>query len=73
MQPMTRDELVAVLDDIRDRVASGDSCEGKLAFLLGEDADRPYQVTAVYRTGQLLGQGSTVLVGVDLDIPGAAA
>lgn len=73
MQSMNREELVTLLDDIRDRVASGDSFEGKLAFLLGEDPDRPYQVTAVYRTGQLLGQGSTVLVGVDLDIPGAAA
>ena len=73
MQSMNREELVTLLDDIRDRVASGDSFEGKLAFLLGDDADRPYQVTAVYRTGQLLGQGTTNLVGVDLDIPGAAA
>lgn len=72
MHTMTREELVALLDDIRDRVAAGDSLEGKLQYSV-TPVGQHYEVGALYRIGQLLGQGSTVLVGVDLDIPGAAA
>jgi hypothetical protein len=72
MQTMTREELVALLDDIRDRVAAGDSLEGKLQYSLAP-LGQGYEVGALYRIGQLLGQGSTTIVGIALDIPGAAA
>ncbi|MBT2467791.1 hypothetical protein J7E97_07875 [Streptomyces sp. ISL-66] len=67
MQQMTRDQLVALLDDIRDRVASGDSFEGRLQYLLGTDASRPFEVAALYRIDNLLGQGSTRIIGLDLE------
>jgi hypothetical protein len=66
MQNMSREELTSLLDDIRDRVAAGDSFEGKLQYLLGTDADRPFEVAALYRVGNLLGQGSTRLIGIDV-------
>lgn len=64
MQPMSREELVSLLDDIRDRVAAGDSFEGRLQYLLSNDADKPFEVAALYRVDNLLGQGSTRMVGV---------
>ncbi|WP_344491871.1 hypothetical protein [Streptomyces enissocaesilis] len=66
MQNMSREELVSLLDDIRDRVAAGDSFEGKLQYLLGTDAEKPFEVAALYRTDNLLGQGSTRTVGVHI-------
>jgi hypothetical protein len=72
MQNMNRDELVAVLDDIRDRVAAGDSLEGHIRYSL-TPVGQQYEVGALYRIGQLLGQGSTTIVGLGIDIPGAAA
>ncbi|RXS78879.1 hypothetical protein EST92_19800 [Streptomyces sp. TM32] len=72
MNTMTREELVALLDDFRDRVAAGDSLEGKLQYSL-PPVGQHYEVGALYRIGQLLGQGSTTIVGITLDVPGAAA
>jgi hypothetical protein len=66
MQHMSREELLSLLDDIRAKVAAGDSFEGKLHYLLGTDADRPFEVAAVYRTGNLLGHGTTEMVGVNV-------
>lgn len=68
MQNMGREELLALIDDIRERVAAGDSFEGKLQYLLGADADRPFEVAALYRTGNRLGQGGTRLVGVSVAV-----
>ncbi|MEV7466202.1 hypothetical protein AB0O20_06755 [Streptomyces kronopolitis] len=72
MQSMNREELVTLLDDIRDRVAAGDSLEGHIRYNLNPIGEQ-YEVGALYRIGQLLGQGSTAIVGIALDIPGAAA
>lgn len=64
---MTRDELVAVIDDIRTRVAVGDSFEGFLQYELpwSEDMGDPetddadgFRVKARYRVGNTAGQGS---------------
>jgi hypothetical protein len=73
MQNMSREELLSLLDDIRERVATGDSFEGKLHYLLGTDAATPFQVAALYRTGNRVGAGSTELVGIDIaPLDGAA-
>lgn len=66
MQNMSRSELLSLLDDIRDRVARGDSLEGNLQYLLADiNAEHPYDVAATYRVGNLMGQGGCVLVGAD--------
>lgn len=61
---LDRDGLLAVIDDIRDRVASGDSLEGQLQWVLphqvGADPDS-YDVTARYRTA---GPGGIKIIGV---------
>jgi hypothetical protein len=63
---MSREKLVALLDDIRARVASGDSMEGSFEYLLpeqvGADPDS-YDVTARYRTGNAAGQGGMRVIG----------
>lgn len=69
MQNMSREELVSLLGDITDRVARGDSHEGKLHFVLGTDSERPFEVAAIYRIDGLLGVGRTELVGVDIATP----
>ncbi|MEW2463084.1 hypothetical protein AB0872_20570 [Microbacterium sp. NPDC047426] len=66
MQNMSREELIRLLDDVRERVATGDSFEGKVQYLLGTDAEKPFKVAALYRVGNRLGQGSTRLVGVEV-------
>lgn len=68
MQNMSREELISLLDDIRERVASGDSFEGKVQYLLGAEPGKPFEVAALYRIGNRLGQGSTRLVGVDVAV-----
>jgi hypothetical protein len=53
---MSREELVRLLDDIRDRVAAGDSLDGELRFRhtgCRADVDH-YDVTAIYRVGRLV-------------------
>lgn len=66
MQNMSREELISLLDDMKDRVARGDSFEGQLKYVLGIDKEQPFQVAAMYRTGNLHGSGSTRLVGVEV-------
>lgn len=64
MQNMSREELLALLDDLRERVAKGDSLEGHIQYLLADiDAEHPYDVAAMYRVGNSMGQGGCVLVG----------
>ncbi|MFF9240053.1 hypothetical protein ACF1AL_14635 [Streptomyces sp. NPDC014801] len=66
MQNMSRTELVSLLDDIRERVAVGDSLEGNFQYLLADHtAQHPYDVAATYRVGNRMGQGGCVLVGVE--------
>lgn len=53
MQNMSRVELLRLIDDIRQRVAEGDSLEGQLRFSHAgcrNDVDR-YDTTAMYRAG----------------------
>lgn len=66
MQNMSREELLALIDDIRQRVADGDSFEGKLQYLLGTDSDKPFEVAALYRVDNKLGPGSTRTVGIEV-------
>ena len=66
MQNMSREELLALIDDIRTRVAEGDSFEGKLQYLLGTDEEKPFEVAALYRIDNKLGQGSTRTVGIEV-------
>lgn len=76
MQNMSREELTRLLDDMKDRVARGDSHEGQLKYLLGTDRDKPFHVAAMYRVDGLLGIGRTELVGVQvapLACPGCGA
>ncbi|MFD8771356.1 hypothetical protein [Streptomyces sp. NPDC059916] len=69
MQNMNREELVSLLGDMKDRVARGDSHEGKLHYLLDTDPERPFRVAAMYRVDGTLGTGRTELVGVDVAGP----
>lgn len=66
MQNMSREELLDLLDDIRTRVANGDSFEGKLQYLLGTDSKKPFEVAALYRIDNQLGQGSTRTIGIEV-------
>lgn len=68
MQNMSRSDLLSLLDDIRNRVANGDSLEGNLGYLLADNsAEHPYDVVATYRTGNTAGQGGCILIGVDAE------
>ena len=69
MQPMTRHELLALLDDIRNRVEVGDSFEGFLNYLMPDDDVAPdveFMVEARYRVGNLQGQGGMRMIGVTM-------
>jgi hypothetical protein len=63
---LTREALLAVLDEIRSGVASGDTLEGSIQFTLNCDeppAAHPYDAQAAYRVGNLQGQGGMRLIG----------
>lgn len=61
---LDRDHLVTMLDDIRERVASGDSLEGFFSYLLASvDAPEAYDVEARYRVGNRAGQGGMRMFG----------
>lgn len=74
MQNMSREELVRLLDDIRDRVAAGDSFEGTIRYVIPDGpAEHPFDVAAMYRVGNLLGQGGCVVIGAEtMPLDGAA-
>lgn len=67
--PMSQTDLLAVLDDIRQSVAAGDSFEGSIEYLmpgpLGMDTDEDFAVMASYRVGNSMGQGGVVLIGAE--------
>jgi hypothetical protein len=63
---MSHDALLALLDDVREHVAAGDSFEGSLEYLLPFDDDAPprsFDVRASYRVGNLQGQGGMRMIG----------
>lgn len=69
---MSQEKLLAVLDDIRAKVAAGDSYEGNLSYLLPEDENadpRSFDVMASYRIGNLAGQGGMRIFGTWKKVP----
>jgi hypothetical protein len=67
VQNMSRSDLLSLLDDIRERVAKGDSLEGRFHYLLADtNAEHPYDVAAMYRVGNTMGQGGCRLIGADV-------
>ena len=61
---MSKDELLAVLDDIRAVVAADDSFEGSIEYLIPEqELEADFAVRASYRTGNSMGQGGVRLIG----------
>jgi hypothetical protein len=63
-----KDQLLAILDDIRHRVACGDSYEGFLSYQFPEEPvnGHDFAVYAGYRIGNLQGQGGMRFVGLDI-------
>jgi hypothetical protein len=64
--PVSRDGLLATLDDIRDHVARGDSFEGFLNYTMPEPDDPDdveFRLEARYRVGNLQGQGGMRIIG----------
>lgn len=66
MIPVTKERLLEVLDDIRSRVANGDSFEGSIRYLLPEDPEHAddFMVEACYRVGNSAGQGGMRMIGL---------
>lgn len=62
--PMSKDQLLAVLDDIRALVAADDSWEGSLQCSIPEEPGEgvAFDVHAGYRIGNSLGQGGFRLI-----------
>lgn len=57
-------ELLEILDDIRARVESGDSFEGRISYEFPDDWDNAdFAVYAMYRVGNLRGQGGYTQIG----------
>jgi hypothetical protein len=61
---MSQKAMLQLLDDIRRRVAEGDSFEGFVEYLIPEDprSNADYDVRAAYRVGNTTGQGGMRLV-----------
>jgi hypothetical protein len=61
---MSHADLLAVLDDIRARVAAGDSFEGSLEYAIPDEPTEGihYAVRAGYRIGNSQGQGGFRLI-----------
>lgn len=70
-RPMTTEQLLMILDDIRQRVADGDSFEGNItwAMPIPDDGQPDYPqdiqflVGGGYRIGNSMGQGGYRMVG----------
>lgn len=61
--PMTRGQLLRILDDLRARIAIGDSDEGHLTYMLPADPAADFDVRAGYRVGNRFGQGGFRVIG----------
>lgn len=63
---LNRDELLAIIDDIREGIRTGDSLEGFINWTLPleEDAEPgTFMVEARYRVGNTMGQGGYQIIG----------
>lgn len=72
---MSQRDLLAVLDDIRARIAEGDSFEGHIEWLMPMDDNAParsFDVRASYRVGNTMGQGGMRMIGQWAEVPGPA-
>jgi hypothetical protein len=65
--PMSKTQLLKVLDDIRAHVADDDSWEGSLQYSIPEEPRDgvDFDVHAGYRIGNSLGQGGFRLIAGD--------
>jgi len=60
---LPKEQLLAIIDDIRARIISGDSLEGSFEYLLPRDPDvETFEVKASYRVGNLEGQGKLRII-----------
>jgi hypothetical protein len=69
MEPLTKHELLEIIDDMRARIARDDSWEGFLNYLIPEpgDPEGTYaRVEARYRFGNTEGQGGMRMIGVTI-------
>lgn len=74
-KPMTKTELLALIDEMRNLIVHDDSWEGLLNWLMPEQDDPPgtwARVEARYRIGNSQGQGGFNIVGVWVDAAGHA-
>lgn len=60
---MTQEQLLTVLDDIRARVADGDSFEGHITYAMPDEPGADFSVQAAYRIGNSAGQGGMRTIG----------
>jgi len=71
-ETMPREMLLHILDDIRAKVAAGDSFEGSIEYLIPEADGAPagsFDVRASYRIGNLHGQGGMRMIGRWAEVP----
>jgi hypothetical protein len=69
---LSHEDLLTVLDDIRARVAEGDSFEGHIEWMIPVDDDAParsFDVQASYRVGNTMGQGGMRMIGEWREVP----
>ena len=58
---VTKEELIAILQDMIDVISDDDSFEGNIEYSFGEEKD--FSVRGAYRIGNQYGQGGMRLVG----------
>lgn len=65
MKPTTlsRDEFLAVIDDLRARVAANDSFAGSFEYEVTDGSAWTFEVCGCYRVGNSMGQGGVCLIG----------
>jgi hypothetical protein len=71
---MDANVLADVIADIHERIPAGDSFEGHIEWMLPEDDNAPprsFDVTAMYRVGNTMGQGSMRMIGTWEEVPDA--
>lgn len=64
--PQTKAQLLALLDDVRQGIESGDTAEGSIQFTypsMGDPPDAEFMVLARWRVGCNMGQGGLCSVG----------
>lgn len=80
---LTKEQLLAVLEEVQALVAADDSFEGSLSYEfpwhteIGDSADDPdgpgFRVQASYRMGNSMGQGGIRMIGELREVPDASA